>query len=197
MGLNSLKDIQYNNMFKMVNSFLYEYRCDMEMRIHIRDKVVYERDSENRKKRKKIKTEHERLECLMIHGNASEYICSVVKNKDGKFEIYKDGYAWNKEPKIFFIAQNSEEVGEKVEEICRQHYFEKYGTWREPYSSGNPKRKRLSVGEICDWYNQFRKLDMSIDDIRHALSGCEKIKKENEEYKKLLLGAAKKKGLVQ
>lgn len=196
MGWNSLRDIQYDNMYKMVNSFLYEYRCDMEMRVYNRDKVVYERDNENRRKRKVVKEEHEHKEYLIIHGNGSEYICSVIINKDGNFEIYKDSYAWSKEPKIFFVAQDLKEAEKKIEEICREHYFNKYGAMHEPYSSFKPKQKRLSVGEICDWYNQFRKLGMSIDDTRHALDECKEVKKENEEYKKLLLGVAKKKGLV-
>lgn len=196
MGWNSLRDIQYNNMFKMVNSFLYEYRCDMEMRIYESEKIVYERDRENRRKRKVVKEERERRECLMVHGNGTEYICSIVKNDDKKFEIYKDGYAWSKEPKIYFIAENSEQAEKVIEEICREHYIQKYGTEREPYSSFKPKRKRLSVGEICDWYNQFRKLDMSIADVENTVEKYKQTKKENEEYKKLLIGVAKKKGLV-
>lgn len=196
MGWNNLRDIQYSNMFKMVNSFLYEYRCDMEMRIYESEKIVYERDSENRRKRKIVKDEKTRTECLIVHGNGEEYICSVVKNDDGKFDIYRDGYVWCKDSKPYFTAENSEQAKEEIEKICREHYIQKYGSEHEPYSYSKPKAKRLSVGEICDWYNQFRKLGMSIADVERIAEENRQIKKENDEYKKLLIGVAKKKGLI-
>lgn len=183
-------------MFKMVNSFLYEYRCDMEMRIYESEKIVYERDNENRRKRKIIKDEKVRTECLIVHGNGEEYICSVVKNGEGKFDIYKDGYVLHKDSKPYFTAENSEQAKEEIEKICREHYIQKYGEEHEPYSRLKPKTKRLSVGEICDWYNQFRKLGMSIADVKRTVEENKQIKEENDEYKKLLIGVAKKKGLI-
>lgn len=200
MSLNSLRSIQYNNMYKMVNAFLYEYRCDMELRVYGYEKEIYERDCENKRKRKLVKKEQIKREYLVVHGNGEEYICSVVKSDDGKFEIFKDMSMWDKGAKPYCIAEDSKQAEKMIEEICRQHYINKYGECRHSYHGNyfsERKLKRLSVGEICDWYNQFKKLDMSIDDVKNIILENKELKKEINGYEKLLIGVAKKKGLIK
>lgn len=196
MSRNSLRDIQYNNMHKMVDHYLYEYRCDMELRIHESECIVYERESENKRKRKVVSEKYNKTEYLIVHGNGSEYICAVIKNDNGNFEIYAKCYPWGKDSKPTYITSDFGDANKRIEQVCREHYLEKYGDTDTPYSRFGKTRKRLSVQEICDWYNQFRKLGMSISDVKSALQECSEIKKENEEYKRLLLGVAKKKGII-
>lgn len=193
--MNSLRDVQYDNMWKMVNSFLYEYRCDIEMRSVKYEKEVYEIQKENKRKRKRILHEFNEERYLIVHGNGSETICTIFKNKNG-FDIYiKDNLPWRGD-EIFKSCETNKEASEIIEEICRNHYFEKYGIIQEPYSCIRKSRKRLSVGEICDWYNQFRKLDVSINDIKDILQENKKLKSEISSYERMLLGVARKQKLI-
>lgn len=196
MSWNSLRDIQNKNMYRMVNHFLYEYRCDMELNVYVKESVFYERDSENKRKRKVVSKKYDRTEYLIVRGNGSENICIVLQNNNKEFEVYVKCYPWTKGAKPTYICENSEEAEKKIEEICRSHYFKKYGCDDTPYSFREKPRKRLSVQEICDWYNQFRKLGMSISEIESELQRGREDKKEKEEYEKILLGVAKKKGIV-
>lgn len=179
MSRKTLNSLQYENMSKMVNSFLYEYRCQMEIRQYNYEKTIYERDPENRRKRALVKKECKEKEYLIVTGNGCEPICSVSGgcNKDFEIFIYPKLPWKDKTPDI--TASSVEDATREIEKICRLHYFKKYGETIDPYGN-SPKRrtfKRLSVGEICDWYNQFRRTDMTIEDMQEALL----VKKEFKE----------------
>lgn len=177
---NSLFDIQYNNMFKSINSFLYEYHCMMS----IIDNRIEKKTISIKDGHRKTKKEYDCNEYLLVNGNGNERICTISK-EDGKFCIYLDGtYPWSKD-KPYQVCDSEKTAIEAIELICRDHYYKKYGEMRT-FREYLPGKKRLSVGEICDWFNQFIKLDMSINEIEAIVAENKRIKKELDYYEKML-----------
>lgn len=198
--MNQIHEIQYKNMFRMVNDFLYQYRCQMEIRSFREKKEVYERDAINKRKRKQVSFSFEENSYLFVTGNGREDICSASESEDGKILVFlppKLPYKKSKcEPD--YIADDYNKAYETIEQICYKHYVQKYGETRAAYGlSFFQKRKtfkRLSVGEIFDWYEEFRKTDMTVDEIKEALLIKEEFKKQglSVEQLKRALKAAKR-----
>lgn len=194
--MSQIHKLQYENMFRMVNDYLYQYRCQMEIRTFREKKEVYERDSENKRKRKRVSYSIEENNYLFVTGNGCENICSAVESDDGKILIFLPPKLPYKERKCDpdYICDNPDEANNTIENICHKHYVQKYGETRTPYRSSfnRGKIKRLSVGEICDWYNAFRKTDMTIDEIQEALLIKEEFEKQGlsiEQLKRALRAA--------
>ena len=128
---------------------------------------------------------------MTIDGNSGETICTITENKNGEYEIYKGKSFYQIENnKPDYIAQTKEEASSKIEEICREHYFEKYGTVLDFFHCcccSKNKTKRLSVGEICEWYERFRRLDMSILEIEKAIRENKMLKREMKAYDDMLI----------
>ncbi len=175
-----MKNIQYSNLFKSINSYLYEYHCLMT----IIDDRTLTKTITIKNGHRKTKKEYSSHEYLIVEGNGMEKICSV-RMENGKYCIYKGILAWYENEKPYLVFDNESDAETAIEEICRKHYHEKYGEM-ESFVEYLPGRKRLSIGEICDWYNEFRKLGMSIIDIQVMIEQNKKMKKDLDYYENLL-----------
>ena len=173
-----LEDIQNSNLFKSINSYLYEYHCLMT----IIDDRVLTKTITIKNGHRKTKKEYSGAMYLDVEGNGRERICSV-RMENGKYCIYLKGTcAWVKNDKPFLVFDKESDAEKAIEEICRKHYHEKYGEM-ESFVEYLPGRKRLSIGEICDWYNEFRKLGMSVIDIQVMIEQNKKMKENKFEKK--------------
>lgn len=166
-----------NVRYEIQNWFIKEYTCHTETRIENEERIIYERDPENKRKRKRISDKWTHREYLVVTTNGRNSICYVFGNSDCGFKIFLPPKHPNGKEEADITCQTAKETSRKIEEICRKYYFDKYGETRPSYS-GRRKFKRLSVSEICDWYNEFRKTDMTIAEIKEAIQIKEEIKNE-------------------
>lgn len=188
-----MKNIISRNMFQMMNSFLYQYCMQLTHFIEIDRDRVYERESENKRKRKKIKDETTKTETCAIIGNGGEEIIRFRKiNYDSPYEVIRyigKGY------EVTHTETDDKLMYEYIEKVCSDYYLKKYGESRPAYSSWGKRKyfKRLTMAEKADWYEEFRKLDLTISDVNKIIAENEKLKKENEEFRNILLTISKNK----
>lgn len=174
-------------MFQMVNGFLYQYCMQLTCFTEIERKTVYERDSENKRKRKKIKDEYNRTETWVIIGNGGEEIIRFrKKNSDSPYEVIKwSNHGWE----TIHEEHEDEPMYNYIESVCARHYLEKYGEQRPAYSSWGRKKyfKRLTMAEKADWFEEFRRLDLTISDVENIISENRMLKKQNDEFRDIFL----------
>lgn len=133
---SKLSELQYKFMFRMVNSYLYEYPILPELYEIHEEKKVYERSAENHHSTKLLRCKFNVYGVLIIYGNGMEKVCEVTCDNeedfsaDGEYTIHLTSrWYWRKtrkhkekEDEESIHATGVEDAFKKIEALCDKKY---------------------------------------------------------------------------
>ena len=166
--LSNLDNLQYKVMFRMVNSYLYEYPILPQLYEEHRERTIYEREANNHRRRKKVNETREFDGALIIYGNGKEEVCAItcddecVSSNEAPFTIHlthKWGWWISRKEREEAADEVIHTVGlddtfTKIEELCDTKYR------KCEYRSG---KKRLEAkiekleADISEYKNRIKK----------------------------------------
>jgi hypothetical protein len=181
------------NELRKALSFSKYYHCNIDM-VEVRNiKEIYTKKQLNKRRTR----QYERTDYgyIFVRDSSGYYTISFIRlSKDGDYCVYQE-CCWDDNEIPILSTSDISEVANCVERMCSVYFFEKYGG-NDEYWENYSGKKKLSIGEICEWYESFREIGLSINDIRKIVSENKALRKEIAQYDTMLVKAAKRKGLL-